>query len=691
MSSVVVNRNKSSRSKKQKKRWHIPRRTKFDGKPAEKSWKNDVIEGTDSKGRVLFDENKNIIGDDDSNNNDTNKLTIPTLQFHNTIGDNNGDDFLSETIALSNDNKYLRKGVIKSARAQLRKCTSSPDFDSMLNSNNNNNNKGKNNDDDDDEEEDAESISDDTTSISSKSSSRSSDDNDNNNNNNNYKNNNDDDDGAVQKKKGQASGTNNNTMMIKKPYMIPPKHDIHKKLIIPKYASIHKGRVITKQIVKRTLLRDRFVALAHHYVGVPYAQKYWKEGTKEHGSSLFLDCCGLVRRILQDMAFDLGFVIGPWNQSYLFDTLPEDISFEKMKPGDLIFYRAKFYNPKKSKAQKHDMVHVEVYLGDKDYKYATIGSRQIEAKVAYHDDYRFNSKYYKVYKHHFKSIDTWLDGTLKSFCKNCSWNWNRKPMRLRTMPRVKPGYALTTSQKKKKQRPKSAGIARRPVNRDAILNRFKREQQVKKQNLETRTTAIPTDDNDKNNKRNNNKALFQSALPPPSRSISSSAKLNDVKVARKYRSIDNNNEKQVAMEEESDYEKVQISNISLSKLGLGINVDFSVGLKKKKNSNNMNKEIGKYHKNSVMNDSKMKKWRRRNEDKNPFDSSEPSFSEFVTRKKKTNYRNNRMTSSLAAKKTKKSKKIPSTSLQMNRLSKKMNTIQGRKKKSSGAYYKRMYK
>ncbi len=38
MSSVAVNRNKSNRSKKQKKRWHIPRRTKFDGKPAEKSY-----------------------------------------------------------------------------------------------------------------------------------------------------------------------------------------------------------------------------------------------------------------------------------------------------------------------------------------------------------------------------------------------------------------------------------------------------------------------------------------------------------------------------------------------------------------------------------------------------------------------------------------------------------------------------
>ena len=102
----------------------------------------------------------------------------------------------------------------------------------------------------------------------------------------------------------------------------------------------------------------------------------------------------------------------------------EDISFEKMKPGDLIFYRAKFYNPKKSKAQKHDMVHVEVYLGDKDYKYATIGSDKLKQKL-HIMMIGFNSKYYKVYKHHFKSIDTWLDGTLKSFCKNCSWNWNR--------------------------------------------------------------------------------------------------------------------------------------------------------------------------------------------------------------------------------------------------------------------------
>ena len=232
-------------------------------------------------------------------------------------------------------------------------------------------------------------------------------------------------------------------------YKIPPTHDVFRQLVIPRYSTIQNGCVITKQMVRRKLLRERFIALAHHYVGVPYAQKYWQEGTKEHASPFFLDCCGLVRRILQDMAYDLGFVIGPWNQSYLYDTLPEDIPFDKLKPGDLIFYRAHFYNPKKSKAQKHNMVHVEVYLGNKDYPFATIGSRQIEAKVAYHSDYRFDSKYYKVYQHHFKSIDTWLDGNLKSFCKSCSWNWNRKPLPRETKSRVKLNDRLTTFEKEK--------------------------------------------------------------------------------------------------------------------------------------------------------------------------------------------------------------------------------------------------
>ena len=35
-----------------------------------------------------------------------------------------------------------------------------------------------------------------------------------------------------------------------------------------------------------------------------------------HHAPLFLDCCGLVRRVLRDMEEEIGFTIGPWNQAY---------------------------------------------------------------------------------------------------------------------------------------------------------------------------------------------------------------------------------------------------------------------------------------------------------------------------------------------------------------------------------------
>ena len=43
-----------------------------------------------------------------------------------------------------------------------------------------------------------------------------------------------------------------------------------------------------------------------------------------------------------------------------------------MKPGDLIFYSAQYYNPKT--IIKHDMVHIEVFLGGKTGE-KSIGSR----------------------------------------------------------------------------------------------------------------------------------------------------------------------------------------------------------------------------------------------------------------------------------------------------------------------------
>jgi len=67
----------------------------------------------------------------------------------------------------------------------------------------------------------------------------------------------------------------------------------------------------------------------------------------EYHSALFLDCCGLLRRVLRDLRHDFGFRVGPWNQSYLFDTLPVTIEREEdMKPGDLVFVSAIYHNTK---------------------------------------------------------------------------------------------------------------------------------------------------------------------------------------------------------------------------------------------------------------------------------------------------------------------------------------------------------
>ena len=57
---------------------------------------------------------------------------------------------------------------------------------------------------------------------------------------------------------------------------------------------------------------------------------------EEYNSKMFLDCCGLVRQVVRDLASDFGFVIGPWNQAYMFDTLPKDVKEEDMKQGDLV-------------------------------------------------------------------------------------------------------------------------------------------------------------------------------------------------------------------------------------------------------------------------------------------------------------------------------------------------------------------
>lgn len=110
-------------------------------------------------------------------------------------------------------------------------------------------------------------------------------------------------------------------------------------------------------------LRLKFVEQAKKYLGVPYGKKYFQPGSKrqaevdpfhdrlslapEYESKLFLDCCGLIRRVMYDLAKDFGFVIGPWNQSYMHDTLPRTIThLSEVQPGDLVFISAIYHNPK---------------------------------------------------------------------------------------------------------------------------------------------------------------------------------------------------------------------------------------------------------------------------------------------------------------------------------------------------------
>eukprot|EP00118_Oscarella_pearsei_P012767 m.96294 g.96294 ORF g.96294 m.96294 type:complete len:675 (+) comp36906_c0_seq2:68-2092(+) len=123
---------------------------------------------------------------------------------------------------------------------------------------------------------------------------------------------------------------------------------------------------------KMEKLRKKFLEQAKQYLGVPYAKKFHEPGSPDYDAPLFLDCCALVRRVLRDLKEDFGFTVGPWNQAYQFDSLPLKVETEAdMKPGDLVFISGTYFNPK-SKKHPHDMVHIEIWLGDGE---KTIGAR----------------------------------------------------------------------------------------------------------------------------------------------------------------------------------------------------------------------------------------------------------------------------------------------------------------------------
>ena len=167
-------------------------------------------------------------------------------------------------------------------------------------------------------------------------------------------------------------------------------------------------------------LRAKFVSTAKKYLGVPYAASYHPTPDCEHyNAPLYLDCCGLVRRSLQDLAGDFGFKVGRWNQNYQFDTLNHEtnppLSFEQLRPGDLVFVEGRYFN-ERAKRQKYDLVHVEIFLGASEgpgLENSTIGARHQRGVCCVHPSYKYTSKSYEILKYHFRSIEPWLRGELQ--------------------------------------------------------------------------------------------------------------------------------------------------------------------------------------------------------------------------------------------------------------------------------------
>ncbi|KAM6434375.1 uncharacterized protein PHA67_000284 [Liasis olivaceus] len=151
----------------------------------------------------------------------------------------------------------------------------------------------------------------------------------------------------------------------------------------------------------------KFLQQARRYIGTPYAKKYHQPRSLEYESPLFLDCCGFIRRVMRDLAEDFGFYMSSGNQAYQYDTLPITVpSEDHLKPGDLIFTSGVYFDPQR-KRQPHDIVHVEIWLGEGE---RSLGARWKRGRLQAFDSYKFISSSYGDVKYHFKSIETWLRG-----------------------------------------------------------------------------------------------------------------------------------------------------------------------------------------------------------------------------------------------------------------------------------------
>lgn len=202
-----------------------------------------------------------------------------------------------------------------------------------------------------------------------------------------------------------------------KQYLQKKKDLLKKKL---KHKESNKTKARTPEFKQK--VREKIIERAKHYYGIPYSRKYHGPDSEFYNYHQYLDCCGLVRQIMRDLQDDVGFTLGPWNQAYQFDMLGDPVPLEKMRPGDLVFFKGIYFPEKKLRPQKHDIVHVEIFVGGETGK-ATIGARWGKGVVQMWDSYELVSTNYHSIQYIFKSIEPWLDGRCKSFCQEHDWDF----------------------------------------------------------------------------------------------------------------------------------------------------------------------------------------------------------------------------------------------------------------------------
>ena len=70
----------------------------------------------------------------------------------------------------------------------------------------------------------------------------------------------------------------------------------------------------------------------------------------------------------------------PKIQAYLYDTLPIILAEHELCPGDLIFTQGRYYDENKARP-KHDIVHVEIFVGGSTGK-GSLGSLDCQKSLA---------------------------------------------------------------------------------------------------------------------------------------------------------------------------------------------------------------------------------------------------------------------------------------------------------------------